>query len=496
MTHRTTRRHLLAGLASVLASPVLADGPLLSPRPQARPGAPVARTGTRPAARATLDDLIAASGLGGTVSVVLADLSTGRVVESASPGTPLPPASVAKAVTALYALETLGPAYRFETRVLATGPVTDGIVQGDLVLAGGGDPTLDSDDLLTLAQDLRAAGITGISGALLVWGGALQGVDEIEPGQMDHLGYNPALSGLNLNFNRVHFAWRQTGGEYATTMDGRTENIQPSVVTSRVEIANRDLPVFDYRSQDGIDIWSVARSALGAEGSRWLPVRNPAVYAGDVFRRVAAEVGLVLPPPAESSALPAGNVMARHQSAPLVALMRDMLLYSTNLTAEAVGMAASAARAGAPRGLRTSALAMSQWAQARGGIAAHFADHSGLSDATRVSAEDMVRLLLQPGVHGTLWPVLKTIPIAGVERGAYPGQIRAKTGTLNFVTTLAGYVRGASGRDLAFAIFAADLPAREASRDSRDELPPGAEAFNTAARRLQQDVLRRWSLSG
>ena len=88
------------------------------------------------------DGLIAAAKLGGAVAFVLADARTGEVLDAREPDLALPPASVAKAVTSLYALEKLGAGYRFATRVLATGPLQGGIVQGDIVLAGGGDPTL------------------------------------------------------------------------------------------------------------------------------------------------------------------------------------------------------------------------------------------------------------------------------------------------------------------------------------------------------------------
>lgn len=80
------------------------------------------------------------AGLGGHSSFVVADAVTGEVLESFSALRAHPPASVTKAVTALYALEMLGPQFRFETRLLGTGPIENGVLKGDLILAGGGRP--------------------------------------------------------------------------------------------------------------------------------------------------------------------------------------------------------------------------------------------------------------------------------------------------------------------------------------------------------------------
>ena len=100
------------------------------------------RPKARSRVRATIQHLIAADDLDGTVGVVLADAGTGEVLEAVEGEVAVPPASVTKAVTALYALDALGGAFLFITRFFAFGSAQDGILDGDLILAGGGGPTL------------------------------------------------------------------------------------------------------------------------------------------------------------------------------------------------------------------------------------------------------------------------------------------------------------------------------------------------------------------
>lgn len=473
------RAFLSAGLSA------LATAPLAQIRPKVRPARPVPRPASPPV-RDDLAALIARANLGDGVAIRLIDLQTGAVLLDRLPDTPMPPASVTKAVTALYALDQLGPDYRFATRLLATGPIKDGMVQGDLILAGGGDPVLNTDDLAGMAAALAGLGLRGITGAFRVWGGALPYAEEIEPGQLDHLGYNPAVSGLNLNFNRVHFEWRRAGGNYRITMDARTEIHRPDVTMATMRVANRSLPIYDHH---GPDQWSVARGALGKGGARWLPVRQPALYAGDVFRTLAAGQGVTLPAAERIAALPKTDEILRHDSPPLTDILQGMLYYSTNLTAEVVGLAATAQGAGLPSMLAESAAQMNTWLAAQG-VTAQFVDHSGLSDENRISAAQMGALLQTPAAQTQLHPILKKIDIKDADD--YPGTVMAKTGTLNFVSTLSGYVTGYDGREMAFVIFTADLPRRNRAGD--DEIPAGSISWNSRAKTLQDDLLKRWSL--
>jgi len=473
MTGRITRRVVLSGLMAGGASAAFAGAPATSLRPPPRPSREPA------AARA----LIEAARLGGKVTFAVADAETGEVLEALSPIYPMPPASVNKAPTALFALETLGGEHRFATRLVATGPLVNGQIDGDLVLQGSGDPTLDTDALGQLAADLKATGVREVAGSFRVDAAALPEVPWIDPDQPDHVGYNPTIGALNLNYNRVHFEWKQASSGYDITMEARALRFRPGVRTARMEVVDRRAPVFTYEDRDGIDRWTVARRALGREGARWLPVRRPTSYAGEVFRTLARSHGIVLRDGGAGSGA-GGTVLAEWRSAPLETMLRDMLDYSTNLTAEVVGLTASAALGPSPADLAASAARMNGWLAARYGLhRPALIDHSGLGYGNAITARDLVRMLA-----GTrrLEPLLEEVRVTDDGK-----TVRAKTGTLNFVSALAGYIP-AGGRTLAFAILTADVARRDAIPPEQRERPEGARGWAGRSRRLQRDLIGRW----
>jgi len=469
-----------------------AAAPAVSLRPRARPAGIVRRSGPDP------EGLIAEARLGGRVSYAVVDVATGQMLESRDAETGQPPASVTKAITALYALETLGAGFRFETRLLASGALRDGVIDGDLVLAGGGDPTLDTDGLAEMAARLKAAGVREVRGRLRVWSGALPFERVIDATQPEHVSYNPSVAGLNLNYNRVHFEWKRAGDGYAVTMDARSSRYRPDVRVARIAVAPRDLPVYTYSDKGDHDAWTVARGALGEAGARWLPVRRPAEYAAEVFATFARAHGIVLKPGPSLGQTPGGQILVTHKSAPLREILRGMLKYSNNLTAELVGMTTSSRRRGAPVSLRASAGEMSLWARERLAIPdALLVDHSGLGDASRLSAAGLARALAAEGIEARLRPVLKDIPLEdaqGKADPAHPVRVVAKTGTLYFVSSLAGYAGAPGSANLAFAIFAANADLRAGFDRASGERPQGSRAWNRRAKQLQQQLIERWAL--
>lgn len=491
-----SRRFILsAGLSALsvgAALPLSVEAQTVSgPRPRLRPV-----TANTPGPQG-LAATIRAAGLDGDVVCAVAEAGTGRVLEDLGGDEGLPPASVAKALTALYALDVLGAGHRFTTKVLATGPLVGGVLQGDLILAGGGDPTLDSTNLAALVDRLKEQGVQRVTGRFLVWEDALPYVASIDPGQPDHLGYSPAVSGLALNFNRVHFEWKRAGQSWNITMQARTERYRPDVSMAKMQIVNRSTPVFSYLNERGLDSWSVARTALGQNGARWLPVRRPGLYAADVFQTLARAQGIVLKAPEFIPALPDAAVLAQHLSDPLPVLLKDMLKYSNNLMAEMIGMSATRKLGVSFNSLAGSARQMNEWARVKYGMTnCDLVDHSGLGEKSRITAKDLVRALVVAHRDGVLKPLLKPFVLkdsSGRPVKTHPVKVAAKTGTLNFVSGLGGFITAADGTEMVFAIFTANFDLRAGIARSERERPRGSRSWNTRAKRLQQALIERWA---
>lgn len=489
--HDFSRRWLLGALLAGAALPACANAPERSKRPMARTSTASVAAAPRAAASSPgAAALIEAARLGGRVSCAVVDMRSGVLLEAVAPHEPQPPASVAKAVTALYALDRLGEGHRFATRLIATGPVSGGRIAGDLVLSGTGDPTLTTDALGDLAAALKARGVQGITGRFLVHGAALPQLPLIDPEQPEHVGYNPAISGLNLNYNRVHFQWSRAQGGWAVRMDARADRFVPDVRMARMRVVDRDRPVYTYSTSGTVEDWTVASRALGNGGSRWLPVRRPDLYAGEVFQTLARAQGIALPDAQAVGRISGGAVLAEVTSPPLRTVARDMLRWSTNLTAEVLGLSASG-----ESGLTVSGARMAEWAAGHYGMQAAFVDHSGLGVGSRATAAGMARALAQAGA-GPLRPILRDFTMRdaqGREMRNHPLKVAAKTGTLNFVSGLGGYVTTPGGRDLAFAIFAADLPRRAGLAATERERPAGGREWTGRARGMQSRLLERWA---
>jgi len=488
MTSTPSRRAILTGLAATAGHAALADAPLSSVRPPAR-GVATPRDGRT-------NELVEKSGVVGAVTFAVADAETGEFLDVRQQGRPMPPASTLKAVTSLYALERLGADFRFETKVFADGAIVDGELRGDLCLVGGGDPTLTSDGLADLAKVVAEAGITRISGKFLVWADALPRSDRIDADQPEVVAYNPSYGGLNLNFNRVHFEWIPEGKEIGITMQARALRYSPETNVALMRMVDRSGPVYEYRQGMTVDYWSVARGSLGKKpGARWLPVRFPALYSGDAFRSVARLHGLRLPYPEVAENLPSGRIVGTRSSDDLVKMLTGMMRYSTNITAEAVGMTSSLAKGVPLVDLIGSGSRMAGWAETRFGTRRMtFRDHSGLGYASEINARDMVEIL-RLGAGGEA--LMKSLSVPDPERtDGKPMEgvsALAKTGTLNFVSSLVGYMYTKSGRRLVFAIFTADKQRRDSIPTEQRERPPGSRSWANRSRRLQKRLLSEWA---
>lgn len=350
----------------------------------------------------TLDPLLTAYGMGPVRTGAVIDVSSGSVLFDHQDGTATTPASTTKLATATAALGLLGPEKRLTTRVVATG--TTG--KGDVVLVGGGDPTLELGQLAEdTAKALKAAGRTKIA-----------------------LGYDTSLySGPTLH------------------PIGHNENLAP--VTALMA---------DEGRLDG--------SSSGPASRAW----DPAASAAGDFAQLLGKQGITVTAVTHEHAGTAGNVagttLATHVSAPLADLVERMLTNSDNDLAEALARQ-SAIASGRPASFAGGAAAI-RAALVRYGVPlprASFHDGSGLDHDDRLAPVTLARLLALAASpeHAELRSILTGVPVAdftGTLAARFHGSpaaglVHAKTGTLTGTNTIAGTVVTAGGRLLAFSFM-------------------------------------------
>ena len=443
------------------------------------------------------------SGISGWMVV---DLDSGEVLDQHFADTPFAPASVAKLPTTLYALDRLGPDYRFETRVAIAGQVRGETLEGDLILLGGGDPELDTDALLPLVTQVRERGFRNVTGQFLVDGSAGPQLAAIDSGQPVDAAYNPSLSGLNLNFNRVRLKWDARGAARVLRVSAKAVRLDPEVAGVRVALASTPgAPVFSHTLEGGAEVWHMRERDLRGKGARWLPVRQPELYAGEVFKALAGTYGITLEPARKGLAPEGAAVIARHRSRPLLPMLKSMLRYSTNLTAEMAGLAASRAGGMEPGSLADSAAAMNAWAAGIAGFAPgdpgfRLVNHSGLTADSRVSPRRLVEFLAamarrqterskrHPRLPGGITDLLRDYSVAArnIALDTRHLDIAAKTGTMDYVRGLAGYIATPSGRRLVFAIFSNDLGRRVEGTQRIDR------RWMARARVFERTLIRNW----
>ncbi|MGI9420382.1 MAG: D-alanyl-D-alanine carboxypeptidase/D-alanyl-D-alanine endopeptidase [Geminicoccaceae bacterium] len=437
---------------------------------------------------------------GAEVSYVVVDLDRGTTIAQHDADRDHIPASSAKLATAVVALQLLGPDHRFRTELRATGPIENGVLKGDLVLKGGGDPVLDIPDLLPLIEALARLPLRRIEGQFLIDDALLPRFAEIEPSQPTEAAYNPGLGALSLAFNRVNLRWKNGKTPSFETLPHLDEASFQGAKPDRLPPTGVQLKRFDGQKA----VWQLADR--GARRSkRSLPVKDPGLYAGRVFADLAALHAIDLPAPKRISDRPAeGRLIAVHESRTLRELVRDMLWYSNNLVAELIGLAAARTVDPVAASLETSAgvvlstlerqLSDTSWDKAR------LDNHSGLSNKARLSPEQLAAILRHGWNEGMLSSLLPASGWSGTlaRRFNDPDQafrIWAKTGSMNYVATLGGYLLSPSHGPAAFVIMISNEKARAAydsqPRRTRDG-EKKARAWKGGAEEVMNHIVERW----
>ena len=396
--------------------------------------------------------------------------AVGLVVERADGGRPLvahrakvpmTPASALKLVTTYAALDLLGPAFTFKTDVLASGTVQGGILDGDLILRGGGDPGLTYEKLWQLVLQLRSHGIREVDGDVILDRGFFAPVVH-DPAAFDNdprRAYNVGPDALLVNFQAIEFHFVPEGGAVRVYAEPDLPNIE---IQSAIAAApgpcdswRRDLrqEVIDHGMLATVVFTGRIPAACG-ERDWSLAVLPPAPFAETLLRWLWSTTGGKLKGKVREGATPAdAKLVLRHESPPLANLVRDMNKFSNNVMARNLFLALSTAN-GAPGESAASERVVLDWMRSRhldaDGIVLD--NGSGLSREARITPAQFAALLRDAWLAAVMPEFISSMPVYGVDgtlrnrRGTGAvGEAHLKGGTLNGVHSMAGYVVDRSG---------------------------------------------------
>ncbi len=446
----------------------------------------------------------------------LFDVLHGKVLTSYNADKLLIPASTAKLLTALWSLSVLGPEFRFQTHLTSTGYVDKNTLKGDLYLVGGADPSLTTNDLSGFADALLDAGIEKVEGRLFFDDTLIPESPYINADQPTTATYNPGLSALSINYNRVVLSWKASPGTnkftpaFYSPADGQSlpvNNINIEVKRNNLN-AGPPFVLIPGRS----DKWLMSPT-LPERGTKVLPVKQfVGLVTASLFRTYCERKGILMPQPASGRAPKNTRIIHKHYSQPLWNIMKGGLKYSNNLTAELVGLVASLNSANARLPMPKSASLMTQWIR---GLHPRLdwngfsnINHSGLSRKARYSASHLACILqhafaLYPkgstngGVQSPGFEDLLPRLNWEEELGPNATTVAAKSGTMSYADGLVGILRTSRNNALGFAILVTDFEERKIYDSKMLTVTPThskkALDWTERAKSFEKALLKQWS---
>jgi len=407
------------------------------------------------------------------VSAYVQELGTAQPVFSHQPKRPMSPASTMKLVTTFAGLELLRPEYRWKTEAYADGTIAGGVLDGNLVLKGYGDPKITIEQFQELIARLRATGLSTIRGDLIVDRSYFAPMP-YDPGAFDAeplRPYNVGPDALLVNFKSVRFAFAPNAA--GNGVEVRTE---PPMVNVAVHGAPRLVEglcgdwkgglvaAFDARD-DGADVSFGGDYPLACGEREWfIALLDGPHYVLGAFARMWADsggsfAGTVREGRAPRNAPP----IAVLQSPPLYDAVRDINKLSNNVMARQLFLTLATTVHPPPATAANATRAIERWlARNKLRFPELVLDNgSGLSRRERISARSMARLLIAADGSDVRDEYVSSLAVAAtdgtVSRRFLTDQVAdqafLKTGSLEGVRAIAGYVFDAAGRRFVVVCF-------------------------------------------
>ena len=434
----------------------------------------------REALRKSLADVLAQTPLSGArTSVQVQSLDDGTVVFAQNADDLLNPASNAKLFTAAAALIRLGPEYRFETEFLSDREVSGKVPV--LYVRGKGDPSLSTERLYNIAGELYHAGLREVRGDLVVDDGWFDG-QRLAPGFDQEVGdraYLAPSGALSLNWNAVAIYLRpgeRTGARAYVEIEPASDYflVDNELVTAAL---HRRFSVTLAPGNEKQRV--VVRGTVPAERgvlTLWKKIDEPALYFGHTLRRLLTERGIKVRGRVRPGSAPENaRLLYVAQSESLDLILKRLNKVSSNFVAEQLIKTLGAEIKGPPGSFSKGIEVVEDFLHREVGIVRGsyvMRNGSGLNDANRFSASQINRLLRFMYQRFPLAPeYLSSMGIAGkdgtlkyrFEGSEAVGRLRGKTGTLENIAALSGYVQSIGGEKFVFAVLVNDYLGRSIS---------------------------------
>ncbi len=420
----------------------------------------------------------------GRVAVVVQPLDAAAPVLSHNADAALNPASVMKLVTSFAALNRLGPGYAWTTEVWADGPVADGVLDGNLVIKGYGDPTLTLERMWLLQRELRARGIRHVRGNLVLDLSHFA-LEDSDPGAFDgepFALYNAAPGPLVANFNATTLRLRPNGSQVLVEPDPALPGV---TLDSRLRLTEggecngwRDALTPAVPDSGRLELLISGHYARACGEQTWsLSAFGPAVTFDLVFRGLWAETGGTVGGATVPGVAPPSPPLLAFASEPLAAALVRLNKHSNNLMTRNLFLTLGAEVYGPPATLEKGARAV-RAALERHGVPTRklvLENGAGLSRVERISADALTGLLRAAWKSPLFAEFESALPIVAVDGtlkrrfngSPFGGHAHLKTGTLRDVSALAGYVHTARGERVSFVMLVNHPNARRSEAAQR-----------------------------
>jgi D-alanyl-D-alanine carboxypeptidase/D-alanyl-D-alanine-endopeptidase (penicillin-binding protein 4) len=410
----------------------------------------------------------------GSVGIYVHEIGADRPLIAHGDDRVLNPASTMKLVTTYAGLELLGPAYAWHTEAYSTAPVVNGVLNGDLILKGQGDPKLTLENFWLMLRNLRARGVREIRGDLVL-DRTFFSREEFDASRFDDQPtrpYNTGPDALLVNFKAVT-------AHFIPDSEGRTVRLLIEPLLPQVTVINNlkltDGPCGSWLAQIKVDVQGNADTARLAfsgnypldcgEQARSFSVLGHREYVAGLFSVLWQELGGVFTGTTRDGIVsPGARLLASARSHAMSEIVRDINKYSNNVMARQLFLTLGAAAEGAPANGEKSNRVIKQWLSAKGLSFPELVleNGSGLSRIERITARHLGELLLAAYRSPVMPELIASLPLTAVDgtmrkrlaRNVVAGQAHIKTGSLSGVRSIAGYVLDSRGRRLVVIFIA------------------------------------------